>query len=170
MSQQSKVLKFRIKNLKFRKGFTLIELILVIGVFTIIFTSSTLVLADIIQRNSLQYSGYQLVQNIREVRTNALTQRNDSDWGIHFSYTSLPHGYTIFSGPNYAGRDITFDINFELPEIVRVDQLNLGSGGSDLIFSQSDARTVNFGNLSLMADGETYFIVINELGFVDYDF
>lgn len=154
---------------KNNRGFTLIELILVIGVLSVVFGSSTIVFGNVIQRNSLKYNGYQLVQNLREARINSVSQKNDSAWGIYFDDTSIPHGYTFFKGQSYNTRDSNLDLVFEFPEVVTINQLSLG-GFDEVVFSQSSGLASNSGSIDLLADTETYSISINDLGFVNYQF
>ena len=156
-------------RLKQKKGFTLVELIIVIAIFSIIFTSSTLVFGNTIQRNSLRYNSYQLVQNMRELRTNSISQKGDSSWGVYFQNSSSPYGYTMFRGSSYASRDASYDLDFEFPEVLSFQQLSLG-GSNEIVFDQSSGRTSNSGSLSISADSEVYSITVNQLGIVDYQF
>ena len=148
-------------------GFTLIELVLVIAVLSIVFSSATVVFGNMIGRNSLKYHGYQIVQNLRQQRTNTVTGKDDSDWGIYFNNVIQPYGYTLFRGNDFVGRDSTYDLTFEFPSVLRIEQMNLG-GGKELYFQKSSGLPSHNGNVVLGAEGETYDISINELGLVDY--
>jgi len=150
-----------------RRGFTLIELILVVGVFSIVFSSGTIVFGSLIQRNSLNYHGNQLVQLLREARTNAIVQKRDSAWGLYFDHSASSHGYTLFKGESYAGRDLVFDLIVELPGVIAISQLDLG-GSDELVFSKSDGIPSASGTLSLMAENKIYSITVNNLGLVDF--
>ena len=149
-------------------GFTLIELILVVGIFSLVFISSGVVFGNLIQKNSLDYHGYQLVQNLREARMNAVTQWRDSACGLYFDTSALPHGYTVFKGNSFAGRDAAYDLSFELPEAVAISQLDPG-GFNELVFGKSDGLPSVFGGLVLAAEDKTFSITVNSLGLADFD-
>jgi len=151
------------------KGFTLIELILVIAVFSLLFGSATIVFGNLIGRNSLKYHGYQLVQNLREYRINAVTSKNDSDWGIYINNVILPYGYTLFRGDDFVGRNTNFDLVFEFPSALSISQVNLG-GLREIYFEKSNGLPSDSGNVVLTAEGQNYVISINELGLIDYSF
>jgi prepilin-type N-terminal cleavage/methylation domain-containing protein len=148
-------------------GFTLIELILVVGLFTIVFSSGAIVFGGLIQRNSLNYYGNQLVQMLREARTNAVVQKNDSSWGLHFNRVIPPYSYTFFKGESYAGRDPAFDLAIELPSVVTISQFDLG-GSDEFIFNKSDGISLPSGTLSLTAENNVFSISVNSLGLVDF--
>lgn len=151
------------------KGFTLVELIIVIAIFSLIFSSATVVFGDLIGRNSLKYHGYQLVQNLREARTSAVVQKNDSAWGIYFNNVILPYGYTFFKGDSYGGRDATYDLDFEFPAVISISQLDLG-GEKEIVFSKSSGSPLSSGSLTLTTDKESYTVFINTLGLIDFNF
>lgn len=151
------------------RGFTLIELILVIAVFSIIFSSASVVFGNMIGRNNLKYHGYLLVQNLREARMNSISHKNDSEWGIHFNDAVTPYGYTFFKGASFVTRDSDYDLDFEFPEIIGISQLNFG-GTKEIVFHVSSGFPTTTGNLALATDNESYAVFINSAGLVDYSY
>lgn len=150
-------------------GFTLVELIVVIGVFVIILGSSAVVFGKVINRNSLKYYGYQLVQDLREARTNSIVQKQDSSWGMYFDDNSTPHGYTLFKGDSYVARDSAFDRHLDFPKVLYFSWVNFG-GPKELIFDKSTGEPGNPGFLILTAENLDYSISINSFGIVEYEF
>jgi len=152
------------------KGFTLLELTLVVAIFAIVFGSGSLVFGNILGKNALQQHGYQLVQNLREARTNSISQKGgNSAWGIYFANSSLPNNYTIFEGDSYATRNQNSDINFEFPNFLTITSINL-SDSKEIVFEESTGNTVNKGQIVLTTDRLNYAVTINELGLIDYRF
>ncbi len=149
------------------EGFTLIELILVIVVLSLTFAMAAVAFGNLIGRNNLKYNGYQIVQNLREARSNSVIQKNDASWGLYFDDLSVLHGYTFFQGSSYGGRDTAFDLVFEFPNSLTFSQLNFG-GPREIVFSKSDGTPSSIGNLVMTAEDLTYTITINALGLVDY--
>lgn len=149
------------------KGFTLVELIVVIGVFIIILGSGAVVFGKVINRNALKYYGYQLVQDLREVRTNSIAQRQDSSWGLYFDDNAIPHSYTLFKGDSYVARDSSFDRRFEFPRALSFSWVNFG-GPKELTFDTSDGSPSTPGFLILTAENQDYTISINKFGLAEY--
>lgn len=148
-------------------GFTLIELILVVGIFMVVFSSGALVYGNLIQKNSLTYHGSQLVQMLREARTNAVSQKRDSAWGVYFDHLSSPYGYTLFKGDSYAGRDPLYDLIIQLPSVIGVSGFDLG-GSDEIVFNKSDGVPSASGTVTLTAENNAYSITVNGLGLVDF--
>lgn len=156
------------KSLQQIKGFTLVELIIVIGVFMLIAGSSTIVFGNVLSKNALKYYGYQLVQDLREARTSAVAQNGDSSWGVYFNDSSLLHGYTFFKGNNHATRDTSFDRIVEFPKVLRFTRISFG-GLKELVFSLSEGSPNGSGYMILTADSKDYTISINAFGLVEYE-
>lgn len=150
------------------KGFTLLELILVVAMFFLVLGSGALVFGNLIGKNALRYYGHQLVQDLREVRTASISQKEDSSWGVFFDDVSPGYGYTVFKGQSYATRDASFDRNLEFPSVLRISLLNFG-GAKEIHFQQSDGFPEGPGFLVLTANNEDLSISINTLGLVEYE-
>lgn len=97
--QKSKV-KFQRLNVK-REGFTLIEMLLVIGIATvlgIIGTANFLGLRDV---KALDSNTQRIVEDLRTVSGNSLSGLEDSTWGIRFTNSDAQY-YEVWRGADYA--------------------------------------------------------------------
>ena len=158
------------KMLRDIKGLTILELIVVISVFGLIFSMSTYVFGGIFGRNALSHDGYQLVQDLREARTNAVSQKSDSSWGIYFDTSVFPHSYTLFKGDDYFSRDVIFDRRFVFPRTVSFYRASIPASHA-IVFKQSDGFPVEPGYLILnSSEGGEYIISVNSFGLVEYDY
>jgi hypothetical protein len=110
-----------------------------------------------------------LVQDLREARTNSISQKQDASWGVHFHDSSLPHGYTFFKGDDYASRDAGFDRTLEFPETLVFNRVSLGQS-KDIVFEKADGDPVGAGYLILQSERRDYVISINSFGFVEYSY
>lgn len=104
-------------------GFTLVELMVSIGILVILFTISTINFSTILPNTSQSTTINSLVSDIRAQQTKA--QAGNSQYGIHFESAS----YTLFKGTTYSSTDPS---NF----VVTLDPtVRLTSTGSQIVFS-----------------------------------
>ena len=157
------------ESLLHREGFTLIELVVVVGVLVVVLVSGLVAFDSAVRGNALKHYGYQLVQDLREARLNAFVRRKDDSWGVYFDDVSLLHGYTVFKGSAYVSRDPFYDRIITFPKPISFSQLNFPSS-NEVVFSLSEGEAADPGNLWLSAGNDGYFIQVNALGLSDYNF
>lgn len=96
-----------------QSGFTLIELIVTMGVFLTIFTLSWLNFSTISSTSSLGISTQSLISDLRDQQTKAMTGYSlngvsESDYGIYFG----SNYYTLFKGSTFNSNDSNnFSVN-----------------------------------------------------------
>ena len=83
---------------KNRRGFSLIELLLVIGITAILATSGGLAYRSFHQKVVIDKNARQMVAEIRNVITKAQTQEEGTNWGIKFVKTGDRDYYQILKG------------------------------------------------------------------------
>ncbi|MFA6382383.1 MAG: prepilin-type N-terminal cleavage/methylation domain-containing protein [Candidatus Buchananbacteria bacterium] len=89
------------------KGFTLIELILVILVMTLIAAFSMPFFQSFQISSDLNTEANTIVQALRRVQQQAIIGQNNSAWGVYFN--SAGKNILLFKGASYAGRDQEYD-------------------------------------------------------------
>lgn len=108
-----------------QKGFTLIEVLLVIILIALIGFLSSLTYSRIKASNDLQNVFNLAVTSVVRARTRAQLGDNDSSWGVKFGST-----ITVFRGSSFAIRDTTFD------EISAVAATITSSSSLEIIFNK----------------------------------
>ena len=139
-----------------KKSFTLIEILLVLGILTVLI-SLTLPLSLSFYKSQQLYSHTQdLIQVLRRAQLKAITAEADSSFGIYFDENQKK--YILFRGSFFdpAAPD---NEEFNLPQII-----NINTPFSEIVFSKLEGRPNVFGNIVLDSNGESRVININKLG------
>ncbi|MBN1258335.1 prepilin-type N-terminal cleavage/methylation domain-containing protein [Candidatus Peregrinibacteria bacterium] len=152
---------------KSTKGFTLIELMITISVFALIFSSTAIVFGDFLGERRLASEGHKMVQLLREARTNAVSGLQGSSWGLYFDPSSDPDRYVFFKGGSYVDRDASFDLEMVFPTTVTFSAIDFG--GHEAVFEKRSG-IANEGTLTLISDPDEFIISVNRLGIVNYDY
>lgn len=136
-----------------RRGFTVVELFLVIAI------SLVLVLASLPIYNSLQVkaqigeSTAQLVQNLRIVKQNAKARyQNASGYGVYLDLNGVPNNsYTVYQGTSYTLRNSAYDLTTVLDNAVKIENIDLvlTAGDIDINFSAGIGQPNNTGSFKL---------------------
>jgi prepilin-type N-terminal cleavage/methylation domain-containing protein len=154
---------------KNNKGFTIFELILVIAIFAIIFSSTAIVFGNMLNENRLASKGYEIVQSLREARTNAVSQKENSKWGVYLETSTAPDRYIVFKGDSYASRDSAFDQTVIFSSSVIFSNIDI-SGGNEIVFGKRSGETENIGSFDLVTENERFNVTVNRLGLIDYNY
>ena len=111
-----------------KKGFSLLEVLLVVGIAAIIFTFTAPLALNFYRTQLINEAQSDIVDALLTAERNAVLQKNDSAFGVTLS--EVPNAYVLFQGPNYGGRDATQD------EIFPVISNITFSGLTDVVFSK----------------------------------
>ena len=89
------------------KGFSLIELLITIGIVAVLGTIGTMNLVNYRSRNILDLQTQEIVATLRDAQSRSISQENGRPWGIHFENpTSDPDYYSLFASSTYNSSDI----------------------------------------------------------------
>jgi prepilin-type N-terminal cleavage/methylation domain-containing protein len=138
----------------FAKGFTLLEILLVIGIISILLILVVPISLDFYKNQEIETQTQFLIQTLRRAQLEAVSGELDSPFGVSIS----SQNYTLFKGNSYMGRDTRYDEIFDLPEIIQP------SGISEVVFSKLEGKPSVTGNIILSNNSNTKIININLLG------
>ena len=152
-------------------GFSIIELMIVIGIIAIITTVSVLGLFNRRNKSDLDNVSRQMVAVLRRAQISSMNQDKGVSWGVHFenpplSGTTTVPFYALFSGQNYSSTS-TLDY-YRLPSSVQFLSPVPGTS-STLIFAQitgipSFATTTIVGLKSVATNNSTSGVTITSVG------
>lgn len=145
---------FFTKNKKEVFGFTLIEILIVIAIFSIIFTFTVLSLRYFQKKSELNNTTEEIINSLRLAQNKTLASEGASSYGIYFNDTTSPNQYILFKGTSFASRDPAFDETFKLSNNLLIYQINLG-GGKDVVFKRIKGETDVSGNIIIGLSGDS---------------
>jgi prepilin-type N-terminal cleavage/methylation domain-containing protein len=140
------------------RGFSLVEILVVIGIFSILATISVSTYTNFKAHNSLEVTSNGLVEALRFAQLNSQAVNGDSKWGVKI----LENEMIIFKGSTYDSREISADQNIALVSGV------VPSGLSEIIFEKVSGKTSTTGTIILTNNSGEKNILINEKGTITY--
>ena len=132
------------KNFSLQKGFTLIEILIVITVLAMI---STLIFASFSKFNSAQIlngTTQTVLSILDEARALTLASKNNLSYSVHFETSKV----VLFKGTTYSASDTDNDVTI-LNNRVTVSDISLNGGGSDVLFDKLTGKTSQSGTITI---------------------
>jgi prepilin-type N-terminal cleavage/methylation domain-containing protein len=142
------------------KGFTLIELVIVVGILGILLVSAFAVIQLFTGQVNLDTTSQQVLSSLQLARNRTLSSTGEMQHGVHFETSK----YVLFEGDTYSAVDPA-NQEFNLTQ-VEIYEINI-TGGSDVVFDRIRGTTSNNGNVKirLTADNsKTETILVNSSG------
>lgn len=140
-----------------KKGFTLIELIIVIALISILGFLSTGFYSRFYNQNAVSTVTDELTQEFRKAQIYAMTGKQNGNWGVHNNITSI----ILFQGSAFAGRNTAFDETFSVNSNISI------SGLTDLIFSRMTGTPSATPTIIISSANNTRTITVNSQGVVN---
>jgi len=126
------------------KSFTLIELIIIVGVLFILIAIAVPSLRSFGKESDLNNSIEQIIEVLRTAQNKTLASEEANQWGVHFETSK----YVLFKGDSYNPGSSDNKV-YELSEILEIYQITLIGGGSETVFERITGDTGQFGQVSL---------------------
>lgn len=136
-------------NFKIRNGFSLLELLIIVGALAILMILAVPSLNFFKKESALMNNAEEIISGLRVAQTKTLASTGPSQWGVYFNNVSSPHQYVLFKGSSYAGRDASFDEVYKLPAYAEFYEINLNGGGKEIVFSRISGATSQYGNVKI---------------------
>lgn len=92
------------------KGFTLVELLLVIAIVAFVGATSIPVGSAFLVRNQLKNKTNEIVSSMRTAQLESISGKEDSQWGVSIDASEI----ILFKGSSYIARDSDFDQIFSI--------------------------------------------------------
>jgi hypothetical protein len=151
--------------MKNKKAFTILEIILVVGLFSILLIIPLLYT----QTSQVRFDFYTQVSNlvsyIRQEHGNTVAGKYNMNHGVRLNAGN----YVIFSGTSFNQSD-SDNVVVDLPPTVIIRNVQLYGGGSDIIFSKPFGETTTYGSFELYSEQANLSmpIYISSFGTINY--
>lgn len=146
------------------KGYTLIEVIIVVGVLAILTGLASLSLVSFGQAGDIETAQTIVGGALKEAQANSMADIDDKSWGVHLETNRV----VIFSdsGSGYVANASTNSVRV-LPNKTSLSW-NLTGGGDSLEFSVRTGQPINPGTITLSgAAAKTQSLTINAQGMIE---
>jgi prepilin-type N-terminal cleavage/methylation domain-containing protein len=155
-----------------RRGFTLIEVIIVLAIVVVVGLFIVFNLFGGDKQEDLNSTVSQIVASLRQAQSQAMAQSQNAVWGVHFmNATSTGSYYALFSGSSYASG--TVQGRYPLPPTVGYVTSTLSSGSFlDITFSGitgAPSASTSIGLYLIPYPTIQEYIYVNGIGQVSYN-
>ncbi|MBI5369962.1 prepilin-type N-terminal cleavage/methylation domain-containing protein [Candidatus Uhrbacteria bacterium] len=162
-----------------RRGFTLLELVMVVGIFSLLITVAATSAFSFSKKLNIGRADVQLV----DVLTNATLKARSGDgaqsWGVYLPYneaTRVADELVVFRGTSYAMRDRAFDETYPYTTSSHFDSAVLSGAGvstgndHEVVFTAFTGATSQYGTITLNIFGVDQTILVTPEGFITREF
>ncbi|MEK7227872.1 MAG: prepilin-type N-terminal cleavage/methylation domain-containing protein [Patescibacteria group bacterium] len=149
----------------FKKGLTLIELIMVVAVIAIIVAITVPALISFRKNQAIQNTTNAITSLLEEARTKTLASYNNTFYSVHFETDKA----TLFTGSTYSSSDTTNKVVlYDTPVVLQ--STSLSGGGVDVIFDRLKGTTSKYGTIMVqIPSGTSKTITISSGGVITRD-
>ncbi len=146
----------------YRRGFTLLEVIIVIVILAIISGILLQSFQTFNRSQALSRDAENIIAQLELARSNTLAAKNGSQYGVHVTSTST----TLFAGATYVSNAATNQV-FVLNN-ANTASYSLTGGGADILFNRLIGDTDQNGTITLTstATGRTLTVTIYKTGLI----
>ncbi len=130
------------------RGFSLIELLLVIAIVTVLSAMTATFYSRFLNQNSVANVTDQVVGDLRKAQTYAMMGKKNGNWGVTFNASKI----YLYQGANFGARNTALDETFSVASSVSISGLGdvnfvrstgLPNAGTTItIFTTADSKTV----------------------------
>jgi Tfp pilus assembly protein FimT len=150
---------------KQQTGISALEIVIVIGILGVILNIVIGSFSSFRNSSILQVGTEDIVSLMMQSRSDALSSKDDSVYGIHFETNNV----VTFKGGVYSPSDPDNHV-VSLDSRIQVSNIVLNGGGSDVVFNRLTGKTNQFGTIKITAvsASETFkTITVYSTGLVD---
>ena len=148
-------------RLQVQKGFSIIEILIVIAIFAVIIAIVVSTFSRFNNNQSLSGAVGEIMSTLNEARANTLASYDNTAYGVHFQIDKI----VLFKGGAYSSSDPNNE-DVILSSKISISDISLAGSGSDVVFKRLTGKTDQSGTvtLSLISDtskSETIIIQIS---------
>ncbi len=141
-----------------KRGFSVVELIIVMGIFSLIAVVSVSSFKGLQTKNAMVIAQESVTNALRRAQTLAISGSHEEGWGVYMETGRI----TVFQGDDHGTRDASFDKIFIVSEDITF------SGLTEVWFSQIAGEPQTTGGIILTQKDNIQTLTLNEYGVINY--
>lgn len=141
-----------------KSGFTLIELMLSVGIISILLMFATPVIQRYVLRNDMDVISNVITQDLYRAQSLARAGENDGNWGVYIQSGSI----VIFQGNSYAARVSAKD------EVYPFNSSITFTGTNEYVFGKFTGKPIAAGSTTVVNRGDSKTISVSAQGVIEY--
>jgi prepilin-type N-terminal cleavage/methylation domain-containing protein len=145
----------------YRKGFTLLEILMVMSIMVIISAVSVGAFFNLREKNLIQKDADSIVSMIEKAKSMSSNRKNDSSYGVKFSSSTV----TIFSGQNFTSGNVIS--KYDLEKLVVISAVSLSSNTLELGFNKITGNPNATGTVTLITPSYSRVVTIFGTGIIE---
>ncbi|PIQ77517.1 hypothetical protein COV82_04095 [Candidatus Peregrinibacteria bacterium CG11_big_fil_rev_8_21_14_0_20_46_8] len=149
------------------RAFTLIELIVGMGITLIIFGIGGVALSNLLNDTQLSSDSRDLLQTLRTAHANSISGYQNSAWGVQLNEETGV--YTLFAGNTFATRATEFDRVAQLGGTLSFQNITIAGGGHEIIFLKGTGLTTHTGTFEILDTTQYTRFTSNAAGHVSLE-
>ncbi|MEI7452453.1 MAG: DUF2341 domain-containing protein [Candidatus Falkowbacteria bacterium] len=131
-----------IKKNKNLRGFSLVEMLIVVAIVSILAAASLPVYSNFYGRAQLNEGSLAITQALRQARESSFVRYNNSNYGVKF----LSNSYVLYTGTSYASRTTSSDLTYSLDKSLSITTT---LSNSEVNFSKGLGKPNTSGTITL---------------------
>lgn len=132
------------QRIHYRRGFTLVEILVAIGLMGLIASLILVPFSDFRSRKTLDAAVEEMLAAFSQAHLDTISSKNDQQYGVHISADQVVY----FVGPTYATGTAT-NIIYPLHSAIEIVNISLSGGGSDVLYQRLSGTTNQSGTFQL---------------------
>lgn len=144
------------------KGFTLLEIIVVLGIFLALSVLAFPTTIAQVQKGKMESATSDMSSLIFVQQQDAFSGLNNKNYGVAFAEDS----YTLYIGNSLATAESTEVI--DLPNGLTINQITLSNAATEINFTKGSLKPSDFGSITITNGIQTFTWSINREGLISY--
>lgn len=147
-------------------GVTLVEIVVILAILIIILAISFSSFINLNKSEALSKQAVDIVAILENARSQTLSSKNSSQYGVHFSENSV----VFFKGNDYGSAGANDIVNINLNPNVFISTISLYGSGDNVIFERVTGKTAQFGSITVSLKSNnslTKTVNINATGLIE---
>jgi prepilin-type N-terminal cleavage/methylation domain-containing protein len=145
--------------LNFKKGFTVLEILIVLGIMAILVTIILPSFRTMRSNEVLKATTSEIFSALGKAKSGTLSSVNSSEYGVHFESDLI----VIFKGTSYSSSDVNNE-NISITSPASISAINLTGGAVDLYFDRLSGAPNKTGTITVSTSSFSKIITISSTG------